>query len=83
MYSLSLNDSGAQQFLSSLGMFEIDNYQSSRLELDSYLFCWSLSNIGFLSNYLHIFVKTVLVVGLFLNFVCQREHMQTHWFLIT
>ena len=43
MYSLSLNESDAQQFLSSQGMFEIDNYnyQSSLLELDSYLLCWS------------------------------------------
>ena len=73
MYSLSLNESElsfAQQFLSSQGMFEIDNYQISLLELDSYLFCWSLSNGGFVSNYLYIFVKTVLIVGLCLNFVC-------------
>ena len=83
MYNLSLNKSDAQQFLSSQGMFEIDNYQSSLLELGSYLFCWSLSNRGFLSNYLYIFVKTVLIFGLCLNFVCQREPMQTHWFLIT
>ena len=52
-------------------MFEIDNYQSSLLELDSYLFCWSLSNseLSTVSNYLYIFVKTVLIVGLCLNFV--------------
>ena len=83
MYSLPLNESDAQQLISSSGMFEIDNYQSSLLELDRYLFCWNLSDRGFLSNYLYIFVKTVLVVGLCLHFVCQREHMQTHWFLIT
>ena len=58
MYSLSLNESElshAQQFLSSQGMFEIENYESSLLELDSYLFCLSLSNRGFVSNYLIIF----------------------------
>ena len=59
-------------------MFEIDNYQSSLLELDSYLFCWSLSNrLNTVSNYLYIFVKTVFIVGLCLSFVRQREHMQT------
>ena len=72
MSSLPLNKlelSYAQQFLSSQGMFEIDNYQSSLLELHSYLFCLSLSNRGFVSNYLYIFVKTVLTVGLHLDFV--------------
>ena len=39
--SLSLNESDAQQFLSSQGMFEIDNYQSSLLELQSV--SWSLA----------------------------------------
>ena len=61
MHSMSLNElklSYAQQFLSSQSMFEIDNYQSSLLEIDSYLFCWSLSNRGFVSNNLYIFVKT-------------------------
>ena len=58
----------AQQFLASQGMFEIDNYQNSLLELDSYLFFWSLSNRGFASNYLYTFVKTILIVGLHLNF---------------
>ena len=67
---MSLNESDAQQFLSSQGMFE---NQSSLLELDSYLFCWSLSNRGFLSNYLYIFVKTVLVVGLCSNFVVKEN----------
>ena len=86
MYSLSLNESElcyAQQFLSSQGMFDIDNYESSSKERDSYLFCLSLSNKGFVSNYLYIFVKTVLIVGLRLDFVGWRECMQTHWFLIT
>ena len=72
MYSLSLIESEltcAQRFLSSQGMFEIDNYESSLLELDSYLFCFSLSNRGFVSNYVYIFVKTVLIVGLHLDFV--------------
>ena len=72
MYSLSLTESEltyAQRFLSSQGMFEIDNYESSLLELDSYLFCLSLSNRSFVSNYLYIFVKTVLIVGLRLDFV--------------
>ena len=60
MCSLPLNKlelSYAQQFLSSQGMFEIDNYQSSLLELHSYLFCLSLSNRGFVSNYLYIFCE--------------------------
>ena len=55
MCSLSLKESQlsfAQQFLSSEGMFEVDNYQNSRLGLDSCLLCWSLSNSGFVSNYL-------------------------------
>ena len=71
MYSLSLNESElsyAQQFLSSRDMFEIDNYQRSLIELDSYLFFWSLSNEGFVSNYPYTFVKTILIVGLHLNF---------------
>ena len=45
---------------------------SSLSELDSYLFCLSLSNRGFVSNYLYIFVKIVLIVGLRLRF-CGLE----------
>ena len=71
----------AQQLLSSQGMFEIDNYESSLSDLDSYLFCLSLSNRGFVSNYLYIFVKTVLIVGLRLDFVAKRERIQTRRFL--
>ena len=66
---LSLNESQvsyAQQFLSFRGTFEVDNCQNSLLKLDNCLFSWSLNNRGFVSNYLHIFVKTILRVSIHL-----------------
>ena len=65
----------AQQFLSSQGMFEIDNYQGSLLELDSYLFCRSLIPSSVLSPLLKpndFFGRILFTAVHFSSFLCNN-----------